>query len=89
MVSTPLKKLLQDIGVPYDHMVVIPNGINPRIFNPNIDGNAVRKRLGLDGKIVLGFVGWFRKWHGLEEFLRVYVKHGMGKKNIHLLLVGD
>ena len=89
MVSTPLKKLLQDIGVPYDHMVVIPNGINPRIFNPNIDGNAVRKRLGLDGKIVLGFVGWFRKWHGLEELLRVYVKHGMGKKNIHLLLVGD
>ena len=89
VVSTPLKKLLQNIGVPHNHMVVIPNGINPCVFNPNIDGEAVRKRFGLDGKIVLGFVGWFRKWHGLEELLRIYVKHGMGKKNIHLLLVGD
>lgn len=89
VVSTPLKKLLQNIDVPYEHMVVISNGINPGEFNPNIDGNAVRKRFGLDGKIVLGFVGWFRKWHGLEELLRAYTTHNMQEKNIHLLLVGD
>jgi glycosyltransferase involved in cell wall biosynthesis len=89
VVSTPLKKLLQSIGVPYNHMVTISNGINPRVFNPNIDGEAVRKRFGFDGKIVLGFVGWFRKWHGLEELLRAYVTHNMQEKNIHLLLIGD
>lgn len=89
VVSTPLKKLLQDIGVPQDHMVVIPNGINPHLFNLDIDGSVVQKRFGLDGKIVLGFVGWFRKWHGLEELLRAYVTHNMQEKNIHLLLVGD
>jgi len=89
VVSTHLKKLLQDIGVPYGRMVVISNGINPNIFNPNIDGEAVRKRFGLDGKIVLGFVGWFRKWHGLEDLLRAYVKYRMKEKNIHILLVGD
>lgn len=43
----------------------------------------------LGGKIVLGFVGWFRKWHGLEELLNAYVKYEMKEKNIHLLLVGD
>jgi len=89
VVSTPLKKLLQDIGVPYEHMAVISNGINPQIFNPDIDGKAVRKRFGLDGKIVLGFVGWFREWHGLEDLLQAYVKYHMKEKNIHLLLVGD
>jgi len=89
VVSTALRKLLHDIGVPYEHMAVISNGINPQIFNPNIDNKAVRKRFGLDGKIVLGFVGWFRKWHGLEELLGAYVTHNMQEKNIHLLLVGD
>ena len=89
VVSTPLKKLLQNIGVPGDHMVVISNGINPRIFDPNVDGTAVRKSFGFDGKIVLGFVGWFRKWHGLEELLGTYVTHNMQEKNIHLLLIGD
>jgi glycosyltransferase involved in cell wall biosynthesis len=89
VVSTPLKRLLYDIGVPMDHMVVIPNGINPHLFNPDISGESVRKRLGLDGKIILGFVGWFRKWHGLEELLRVYVDYGMQEKNIHLLLIGE
>ncbi len=89
VVSTPLKKLLQDIGVPRDHLVVISNGINPSVFNPTVDSSTIRKHFGLDGKIVLGFVGWFRKWHGLEDLLRIYVKHGMQEKNIYLLLVGD
>lgn len=89
VVSTPLKKLLSNIGVPADHMVVIPNGINPRLFDLNISGDSIRKSLRLGGKIVLGFVGWFRKWHGLEELLNAYVKYEMKEKNIHLLLVGD
>jgi len=89
VVSTALRKLLHDIGVPYEHMAVISNGINPRTFNPDIDGSTVRKRFGFEGKIVLGFVGWFRKWHGLEDLLRAYVKYHMKEKNIHLLLVGD
>lgn len=89
VVSTPLKRLLYDVGIPMDHMVVIPNGINPRLFNLDINGESVRKSLGLDGKIILGFVGWFRKWHGLDELLRVYVDYGMQEKNIHLLLIGE
>ena len=89
VVSTPMKNILKDIGVPDDKMVVISNGINPDYFNPEIDGSLVRKKFGLEDKIVLGFVGWFRKWHGLEELLRSYVNYKMAKKNIHILLVGD
>ena len=89
VVSTPLKRILQDIGVPQDKMVVISNGINPDIFNPSLTGDLIRKRFGLNGKTVLGFVGWFRKWHGLEDLLRIYVNYAMQKKSIHLLLVGN
>lgn len=89
VVSTPLKKILQNVGVPEDKMVVIPNGINPGIFCPKLGRNFMRKHLGLNDKTVLGFAGWFRKWHGLEELLRIYVNYNMLEKNIHLLLVGD
>jgi glycosyltransferase involved in cell wall biosynthesis len=89
VVSTPLKNILRSIGVPGDHMVVIPNGINPGLFNRDQIKTDIRNQLGLDNKIVLGFVGWFRKWHGLEDLLRIYVDYGMKEKNIHLLLIGD
>jgi glycosyltransferase involved in cell wall biosynthesis len=89
VVTTPLKIILESLGVPEKKMVVIPNGINPDIFNPSIDGNGLRKQLKLKGKIVVGFVGWFRKWHGLEELLRVYADYKMFEMNIHILLVGD
>ncbi len=89
VVSTPLKKILGNIGVPDERMIVISNGINREDFNLEIDGGQVRQKYNLNNRVVLGFVGWFKKWHGLEELLQVYVKYGMQKKNIHLLLVGD
>ena len=58
VVTTPLKNRMIDIGVPEDKLIVIPNGINPRFFNPEIDGSVIRQRYDLDGKIVIGFVGW-------------------------------
>ncbi len=89
VVSTPLKKIMQENGVLEEKLVVIPNGVNTEVFYPEIDGTPVRDRYGLNGKIVLGFVGWMREWHGLEDLLRLYVDHQMDKKNIHLLLIGD
>jgi len=89
VVSTPLKRILEGQGVAASKLVVIPNGIDPEMFNTSVSGQEVRKELGIDDKIVLGFVGWFRRWHGLEELLRIYVKCDMRQEGIHLLLVGD
>ncbi|VVS93990.1 glycosyltransferase family 4 protein [Desulfoluna spongiiphila] len=89
VVSTPLKKILMASGVPEEKIVVMPNGINPDHFSAQDSGVAVRERYGLQGKIVLGFVGWFRKWHGLEELLEVFCKHGMADRGMHIMLVGD
>jgi glycosyltransferase involved in cell wall biosynthesis len=37
----------------------------------------------------LGFVGWFKKWHGLDMLLELYAEEKWQEKNLHLLLVGD
>ncbi len=89
VVSTPLKKKIQEHGIPENKFAVIPNGVNDSHFHPGVDGSRVKKEYHLDGKIVIGFVGWFRKWHGLEELLKVYFEQDFIKKNIHILLVGD
>ena len=49
-------------------------------------GGDLRARLGLEDKIVLGFVGFVRPWHGLEWAIRALPRLGA---NVDLLVVGD
>ncbi len=89
VVSTPLKKIMASSGISETQLAVIPNGVNNECFNPEIDGSKIREQFKLKGKTIIGFVGWFRKWHGLEELLEVFAEREMIKKNIHIILVGD
>jgi glycosyltransferase involved in cell wall biosynthesis len=84
-----MKKFLIREGVQDEKIVVIPNGIDPEKFHPGVSGRTVRESYSLNGKLVIGFVGWFRKWHGLEMLLELMHKAGLAEKNIGLLLVGD
>jgi glycosyltransferase involved in cell wall biosynthesis len=45
-------------------------GANTRLFNPNIDGSALRQRLGIPSqRLVVGYTGGFYGWHGLEDLV--------------------
>lgn len=46
----------------------------------------LRMRLGLEGRTVLGFVGFVRPWHGLEWAIRALPRL---PGEVHLLVVGD
>jgi 1,2-diacylglycerol 3-alpha-glucosyltransferase len=50
------KNTLIDAGVPRTKITVAYHGIDP-IFNPNVDGEALRKKLRLEDKLVFGFTG--------------------------------
>jgi glycosyltransferase involved in cell wall biosynthesis len=88
-VTQVMKDLLAQEGVPETHVVVMPNGIDPGHFNPEVSGEAVRKRYNLQGHVVVGFVGWFRKWHGLEMLLEIVHEADLAGRGVRLLLVGD
>lgn len=89
VVSDVLKELLAAKGVPRERMVVVTNGVDPRRFRPDVSDRAIRAKHGLDGKLVIGFVGWFRKWHGLELLLEIFHGANLAERRVHLLLVGD
>ncbi|MDI6794175.1 MAG: glycosyltransferase family 4 protein, partial [bacterium] len=88
VVSGALRDHLLQTGVTSDKIVVLPNGVNLEEFDSSsCNGEAVRRKYGLDGKIVLGFTGWFRDWHGLNLALEMI--NEIGDNRCHLLLVGD
>jgi glycosyltransferase involved in cell wall biosynthesis len=89
VVSTPLKRFLVSIGVPEAQVVVMPNGADPDVFTPGFDATPVRKRLGIEGRVVVGFSGILRPWHGLELLLEAFEKLAPAFPELHLLIVGD
>jgi glycosyltransferase involved in cell wall biosynthesis len=88
-VSNALKRTLVDQGVSPEKIVVMPNGIDPNKINLSVSGDEVRQKFGLHGHTVLGFVGWFRNWHGLEKLLRLFHENCLVESKAKLLLVGD
>lgn len=55
-----------------DKLVYVPNGVDLEFFKPNNSDrvNILRKELGLENKLVFGYIGGFQKWQGVENFIR-------------------
>ena len=86
----PVTNVLADkvaaAGVDRERIVVVPNGIDPGRFSP-VDAAQAKASLNLQGRIVLGFTGFMREWHGLERLLDVVAADRTGQ--LFGLLVGD
>jgi glycosyltransferase involved in cell wall biosynthesis len=67
-VSPSLQRSLEALGVPSERIVTTPNGIDLAMFRP---GAGVREEEltahGLRGRFLIGWVGGFRPYHGLEQ----------------------
>lgn len=85
-VSEVLAEYVRKVGINKEQIVVIHNGVNLERFCPD-SGEKAKKQLALQGKLVLGFVGFMREWHGLEKLVPMLTR--LGWQDVHLLLVGD
>lgn len=86
-VSGPLAALLRAAGVAPERIAVIPNGIDPAAFDA-IDGAAAKRALGLGDKLVLGFSGFMREWHGLDSVIDALAQPAL-PRSLQLVLLGD
>ena len=94
VVSGPLKQHLLEMGVPAERILVNPNAVDPRWFQPHCGGAEVREALGLRTEdIVVCFVGTFSYWHGvgvLEHAIQALIeKDRHAGASLKFLLVGD
>lgn len=86
-VSQVLSNYILAEGISPARVLVIPNGINIKTFMRPVDQEAAKRNLGLSGKIVLGFTGFVREWHGLGTVIQLIASDQ--SRNLHLLIVGD
>jgi len=87
-VTDVLADFLRRAGVPEARILVVPNGINRERFPPHVDDSAVRAELGLQHKVVLGFTGFIRDWHGLPDVVDAMAAMP-NRDELHLLVIGD
>ncbi len=73
-------------GVAPEKIDVIHNGVSDDFLQMR-NGHAIRSQYGLDDKLVLGFTGFMRSWHGVDQGIRFLARSD--RKDLHLLLVGD
>lgn len=88
-ITPALKDELIRRGVAGDRISVIPNAVNPERFKPREYDQTLGDELGLTGHCVIGFVGSFVQYEGLDDMLRVAARLHREGVDFRLLLVGD
>ena len=91
-VTTICEGLKRDIvarGIPEARITVIPNAVNATAFaygtEPDLD---LKTKLGLDGCTILGFIGSYYAYEGLELLLAALPRISEQVPQVRVLLVG-
>ena len=77
------------LGVDPARVVVSPMAVDTVRFSPEVDGHELRRQLGLTDAFVVGWMGTFRTFHGLDTVLDAFVAVSTSVPNARLLMVGD
>jgi PEP-CTERM/exosortase A-associated glycosyltransferase len=76
-------------GIDGDKIMVSPNGVDMALFgDPPPPDQALAAGLGLDGKDVVGFIGSFYDYEGLDDLIAAMPALVASRPHAHLLLVG-
>lgn len=89
VITAALGAVMADLGVDPGVISVVPNGVHTDQFRPRGRDRALEAETGLSGKTVIGYVGGFVHYEGLELLLQAVDLLRRDRPNVHLLLVGD
>lgn len=89
VVSSFLKEKMKEMGIDGEKIFIMPNAVDEDIFSKEtVEKTIENKYFVKNGALVIGFIGWFVKWHNIESLIDVFSK--VAKKfQSYLFLVGD
>jgi len=90
VISETLRRLLTSgWRLPAERFLVLPNAADPERFRPDLaPPPALTEKKG--DRIVIGYVGGFYRWHGLDALLDAYAALPPSlRRSACLLLIGD
>ncbi|MDZ7393571.1 MAG: glycosyltransferase family 4 protein [candidate division KSB1 bacterium] len=88
VVSEPLRTYFANYGVPERRLHVVSNGADPERFSPRVSGSLVRRRYKLGNATVVGFIGSFSTWHGINNLAQLIEQVHEQLPDVKFLLVG-
>jgi glycosyltransferase involved in cell wall biosynthesis len=88
-VSQTAKEYFLNYGIQDNKVKVITNGADVNKFHKDIDSSKVVEKFDLRDKTIIGFVGSFHIWHGVDNLINI-IKNVLSKnKDVVFLLVGQ
>ena len=86
--STSMQKELLARGFSSRKLLEVPEGVDTRVFHPRPPDADLIERHRLEGKTVIGFIGSFFKYEGLERLVSVMTYLLRERRDIKLILAG-
>lgn len=88
-IVTPLATTVPAVIAP-EKIVALPWGANVEAFRPQPPDLALRARLGVPPeRPIAAFLGSFRAWHGVGDFVAAALQLLDAGEQLHFLLIGD
>jgi glycosyltransferase involved in cell wall biosynthesis len=91
VVVTPAFKdhLVQNWKVPEGKICIVQNGVDTNLFSPRAHNAEFRRKLGIEGKFVVGYIGTMGMAHGLETVVHAASDLQRTAPNVLFLMVGE
>lgn len=89
VVSNLVKKYYVDQGGDPRKIHVIPNGADEEKITPFHKNEDLLEQYRLSGEIVIGFIGSFHYWHGIDNLMQIMKAILQTEKSVKFLLVGS
>jgi glycosyltransferase involved in cell wall biosynthesis len=89
-ITGAVANVLVDCGVPRDRVTILPNAVDTHRFAPRPRDAALAARWGLGDDPVVGYVGSFKRYEGLDDLLEAAAQlRARRGDTFRVLLVGD
>lgn len=75
-------------GIESNKIYIVPNGVDGNLFHPIVPDLALREKLDCSAKFIIGFIGSFFNFEGLQTLVLAMKDISKEDRDIVLLLVG-
>ena len=88
-VSEDVRQKVIKMGIDQSKILIAPMSVDGTLFNPFISGKEIRKTYEIEDKIVIGWTGSFRVFHGLDKVINSFYHLAKENDKVVLMLVGE
>jgi glycosyltransferase involved in cell wall biosynthesis len=89
VISSGVQEQLSRYTIDRSRVLLNPNGVDPNEFHPDIDGGPIRLRYSISGSTVIGFIGSFTRWHGVETLFEAATLATRQDTSLRFMFIGE